>query len=329
MTRPFLLAALVALLPSFALAEEGVRPLTIESTPLRLNVGTQQDKGIGKLVFRGSIRLTSDDKDFGGLSALFVSDDRGHFLAISDVSHWVTGTLGYTDGKLTGASGLQIGPLRDLNGHPLIGKNGDAEGLAVSQAFSTAFVSFERDHRIWGYEIRNNGLDTTPHVLPMPPELKQAPENSGLEGITMLQDGRLLALTESFKDANGNFHGWIVPTGTKGTFEPLALKPRGPFELTDVRELANHDILTLERRFSRIGGIGFEMRRIPAKDVVAGAVLDGEVIADAGMTYVIDNMEGLSVNRGASGETLIYIISDDNFNHPLQQTMLMMFELRE
>lgn len=327
--RRLLAASLLSLVPTLALAEEGARPLTIESTPLRLNVGQAQEKGIGKLIFRGSIRLTSSDKDFGGLSALFVSDDREHFIAISDVSHWVSGTLRYTDGKLTGAGGVAIGPLRDLNGHPLSGKDGDAEGLAISQSFATAFVSFERDHRIWGYEMKGNGLDTTPHVLPTPSELKQAPSNSGLEGITLLRDGRMLALTEAFRDANGNFHGWLIPTGLKGTFEPLSLKPRGPFELTDVRQMPNGDILTLERRFSRLGGIGFEMRRIPEKDVVANAVLDGEVIAEAGMTYEIDNMEGLSVNRGPNGETLIYIISDDNFNHPLQQTMLMMFELRE
>jgi hypothetical protein len=327
MMRAFLLAGVIAFLPSIGFAEEGKRQLTIQSTPLRLNVGQSQEKGIGKLIFRGSIRLTSSDKDFGGLSALHVSDDRTHFLAISDVSHWVTGTLSYTDGKLTGVAGSEIGPLRDLKGHPLEGKDGDAEGVAVSSATLTAYVSFERDHRIWAYDIDNNALDMTPHIVTTPPELSHAPSNSGLEGIALLHDGRLLALTEDFKDSNGNLHGWLIPTGSKGKIEPLALKPRGPYELTDVRELANHDILTLERRFSRMGGVGFEMRRIAAKDVVPGAVLDGEVVADAGMTYVIDNMEGLSVNRGPNGETLIYIISDDNFNHPLQQTMLMMFEL--
>jgi hypothetical protein len=327
--RHLLLATCLAFAPTIARAEEHVRPLTIDSTPLRLNVGQHQDKGIGKLHFRGSLRLTSDDKDFGGLSAIVVSDDREHFLAISDVSHWVTGTLSYTDGKLTGAGGVAIGPLAGLDGRPLTGKDGDAEGLAISPAMATSFVSFERDHRIWAYGFKDNGLDSSPHVVPTPRELARAPANSGLEGITLLHDGRLLALTEEFKDANGNFHGWLIPTGTKGKIEPLALKPRKPFALTDVRQLENGDILTLERRYSPMGGVGFEMRRIPAKEIAPGAVLDGEVIADAGMSYVIDNMEGLSVNRGPKGETLIYIVSDDNFNHPLQQTMLMMFELGE
>ncbi len=329
MKRVLLAAVAFALSTLAAAAEEAARPLTIESTPLRLNVGQTQDKGIGKLIFRGSLRLTSGDKNFGGWSALQVSEDRSHFIAISDEGHWGSGTLQYTDGRLTGVGGTEIGPLRGLDGHPLIGKGaGDAEGFAMAGE-TIGYVSFERDHRIWRYNVRNGGLDTTPQVVTTPPELKQAPENSGLEGIAVLRDGRLLALTEDFKDAHGNFHGWLIPTGGKGKIEPMALKPRAPFELTDVRQLPNGDVLTLERRFSRIGGVGFEMRRIDGKTVKANAVLDGEVIADAGMTYVIDNMEGLSVNRGPNGETLIYIISDDNFNPPLQQTMLMMFELRD
>jgi hypothetical protein len=39
-------------------------------------------------------------------------------------------------------------------------------------------------------------------------------------------------------------------------------------------------------------------------------------------------MEGVSARRGPNGETLVYVVSDDNFNAPLQRTLLMMFELR-
>jgi hypothetical protein len=52
-------------------------------------------------------------------------------------------------------------------------------------------------------------------------------------------------------------------------------------------------------------------------------------VADVGMNFIIDNMEGLSVRKTADGKTLVYAISDDNFNAPLQQTLLMMFELRD
>jgi len=41
----------------------------------------------------------------------------------------------------------------------------------------------------------------------------------------------------------------------------------------------------------------------------------------------IDNMEGIAVRRGTNGETLLYMISDDNFS-ARQRTLLLMFELR-
>jgi hypothetical protein len=47
------------------------------------------------------------------------------------------------------------------------------------------------------------------------------------------------------------------------------------------------------------------------------------------MNFIIDNMEGLSVRTGEDGETLVYVVSDNNFNGPIQQTLLMMFELKD
>jgi hypothetical protein len=30
-----------------------------------------------------------------------------------------------------------------------------------------------------------------------------------------------------------------------------------------------------------------------------------------------------------AGRTLVYVVADDNFNRPLQQTLLMLFELKD
>mgnify|MGYP002139415430 CR=1 FL=1 len=109
----------------------------------------------------------------------------------------------------------------------------------------------------------------------------------------------------------------------------ITLKRRSPFDLTDVRQLANGDVLTLERRFSRTGGVGFEMRRITAKNIGPDAPMEAELLADVGMNFIIDNMEGLSVRTNEDGRTIVYLLSDDNFNAPLQQTLLMMFELKD
>jgi hypothetical protein len=40
----------------------------------------------------------------------------------------------------------------------------------------------------------------------------------------------------------------------------------------------------------------------------------------------VDNLEGVAVTKGARGETLLWLISDDNFN-ALQRNLLLMFEL--
>lgn len=326
MVRMLLAALAVRLFGLEALADdEAPRALTIDARNVAFSTGEDAKSTVGKLVHRGTLRLTSPDTDFGGISGLIVSDDGSRFLAITDVSHWLTGTLQYRDDRLVGVSGGEIGPLLAPDGSILKGKLGDAEGL-VGTLDGEVYVSFEGKHRIWRYPFASEGMRGKPSVVATPAELAGAPPNGGLEGIALLNDGRLLALTESFHDNAGNIRGWVLGTGADPL--PVLLKRRSPFDVTDVRQLANGDVLTLERRFSTFGGVGFEMRRIPSPSFAAGGAMDGEVVADVGMNFMIDNMEALSVRKGASGETLVYIASDDNFNTPLQQTLIMMFELK-
>ncbi len=300
------------------------RPLTLQAKVLAFSTGEDAKQYAGRLHHRGTLKLTSEDADFGGLSGLIVSKDGARFLAITDSSQWLTGTLAYRDGKLAGAKGQRIAPLLALDGQPLSGKRGDAEGLTGSLD-GDVFVSFEREHRIWRYPFGTDGLAAKPSVVKTPAALKQAPDNGGLEGIALLADGRLLALSESYHDDAGNIRGWLIKEGAAA----VTLKRRAPFDLTDVQQLPGGDVLTLERRFNRIGGVGFEVRRIKGADVVADALMDGDVVADVGMNFIIDNMEGLSARTDDDGRTLVYLLSDDNFNPGLQQTLLMMFELKD
>jgi hypothetical protein len=320
-------AAAAALYVFVAMAEpREARPLDVQAKALPFSTGEDAKSSVGKLRHRGTLKLTSDDADFGGISGLIVSEDGVRLLAITDNSNWLTGSLQYRDGKLAGFKGGTIAPLRGLDGGALSGKSGDAEGLTGSLD-GDVFVSFERDHRIWRYAFGKDGLAAKPAAVATPAELKQAPENGGLEGIALLRDGRLLALSESFHDGDGNIRGWLLKDGADP--QALRLKRRAPFDLTDIRQLAGSDVLTLERRFNRVGGVGFEMRRIKGADITSAAILDGEVVADAGMNFIIDNMEGLSVRTDEDGATLVYVVSDDNFNAPVQQTLLMMFELND
>jgi hypothetical protein len=68
------------------------------------------------------------------------------------------------------------------------------------------------------------------------------------------------------------------------------------------------------------------IRSVPLADIVPGAVLEGSKLISADMGFEIDNMEGLSVHRSAKGETVLTLVSDDNFSM-IQRTILLQFTL--
>ena len=119
-----------ALLSAAAIAEETGSDLVIRAKPPLFGVLGPGSASVGELIDRGALSLRSADKRFGGLSGLLVSDDGARFLAITDSSHWITGTLRYEGGLLSDIAGAKIAPLLDLDGKPLKGKRGDAEGIA-------------------------------------------------------------------------------------------------------------------------------------------------------------------------------------------------------
>jgi len=85
-------------------------------------------------------------------------------------------------------------------------------------------------------------------------------------------------------------------------------------------------VLLLERKFAWLGGVGIRIRRIAAAAIRPGATVDGPSIFDADLGQEIDNFEGLDVYVTAAGETVLTLISDDNFL-PIQRTLLMQFTL--
>ncbi len=104
--------------------------------------------------------------------------------------------------------------------------------------------------------------------------------------------------------------------------------PHDPFSVTSAANAPDGGLFLLERRYSLLGGVGMELRHVAASEVHEGARLDGDVLANLSFQDAnIDNMEGIAVRRGPKGETLLYMISDNNFS-PLQRTLLLMFELR-
>lgn len=312
------LGVVLVVLGAAAGEARSAEPLKIAASPVPLDGQHQTLMEVGALRYRGGVRLAADNPNFGGLSALSVSADGTGFTAISDMGYWVRGNLRYDpSGDLAGADSGEIGALRDPRGAPSVGKsNGDAESMA-SDGRGGVLIGFERRHRIWRYPA----LDRRPTEVKAPKGLSEAPANGGLEALARLDDGRYLALSESLP-AEGGTRGWV---GTPGHWAPLTLAVGDGFAATDAAILPGGDAVVLERRFPPIGA---RLIRVPANLLVPGATLKGRELARLEGSSTVDNMEGIAVRRGRYGETLIYLLSDDNFS-ALQRTLLMMFELRE
>lgn len=312
-------------------------PVKIElsSQPIRWNPDNRNDFDAGELEWAGGIEISSDHKRFGGWSGLAVSADGSTLLSVSDEAYWLTAQILYDEkGRLSGIGDGRMAPLRGLDGKPIDGKNyGDAEGLAVSNENplkGDAYVSFERHHRIWRYDLGKDGLTAKPVQLVTERRLGKLPSNEGIEAVsTMLpvtggDNQRLLAISENARDPRGNVRAFLIDGKTVKRFS-LALN--APFRPTDVARLPNGDYLLLERSFSLLAGAGMQLRHIIGSDVRPDALIRSRVLLEANHKRTIDNMEGLSVRKDQKGEIWVYVISDDNFN-PLQRTYLMMFRLK-
>jgi hypothetical protein len=106
----------------------------------------------------------------------------------------------------------------------------------------------------------------------------------------------LVAISERGLDKAGNIKAFLIGGPAPGTF---AVKRRADYDVSDAALLPGGDLLLLERKFDWSVGLGIRMRRIALSDINPGALVDGAVLLEADLGYEIDNMEGLSVHRGA------------------------------
>ena len=100
------------------------------------------------------------------------------------------------------------------------------------------------------------------------------------------------------------------------------------FNPTAMRQLTDGSFLVVERAFDLVRGVRMRLVHFPAGALKPDAIVDSEELARLASPYTVDNMEGLAVTTGERGETLLWIIADDNFN-PLQRNLLMLFELEK
>ncbi|MEX1306321.1 MAG: esterase-like activity of phytase family protein [Rhodovibrionaceae bacterium] len=309
MRLPILLLCLLAL-PAAA------EPIPLTAVGKQLNAEDLQQTRIGKLDWRGTLELGSADSRFGGYSGLLIGADGLDLTAVSDLGHWLSGRLTYDGaGRLTSFTGAEIRPLLGEDGQPLHGKaEGDAEALTRDEQ-GRLLVSFERDHRILAYD----DLGSAGVLLPAPP-IHPKDGNAGLEALeTLPSGGGLLALTESGEAEGGGAFLW-----RDGSWHPLGYRRTRNLSAVGATATPDGTVYLVERSWSLVGGLELRIARLRAAEIQPGAELRPEELAVLRPPLMVDNFEGIAARRTPQGETLLYLLSDDNLN-PVQRSLLSVF----
>ncbi|WP_163155658.1 esterase-like activity of phytase family protein [Bradyrhizobium uaiense] len=288
----------------------------------------------GALEYRSGLILTSSFSGFGGLSALRLDAKGERFIAVSDQGSWFTGRIVYRGREMAGLDDVEAAPLLGADGKPITATRGwyDSESLALDGSF--AYVGLERVNQVLRYDFAKGFTRSRGEVVPLPPAARKLPLNKGLEALVFVPKvmakgqalaGTLIAFSERGLDASGNLIAFLVGGKTPGQF---SVRRTDSFDISDAVLLPSGDLLILERKFSWLGGVGIRIRRLALSDIAPGAVVDGPAIFNADLGNEIDNMEGIDAHVTDEGETVLTMISDDNFSL-IQRNLLLQFTLVE
>jgi hypothetical protein len=303
--------------------EVNARPLPSFDTRDRAHVR------FGSLEYRSGLILTSRFRGFGGLSGLRLDAKGERFIAISDKGTWFTGRIVYNGREMTGLDDVEASPMLGPDGKPITSRGWfDSESIALDG--SMVYVGLERVNQLLRFDFARGFTRAPGEVVPLPPAARKLPFNKGLEALVMVPKGfalagTLLAISERGLDAQGNILAFLVGGKTPGQF---TVRRTDNFDVSDAVLLRSGDLLLLERKFSLLGGIGIRIRRIALASVAPGAVIDGPAIFNADLGNEIDNMEGIDAHVTPDGETVLTMVSDDNFSM-IQRNLLLQFTLVE
>ena len=329
-----------AALPAAAYAQKAVAPDEFTVTaPVAIEVNARpipsfdtRDRSrtrFGALDYRSGLILTSRFRGFGGLSGFRLDAKGERFVAVSDRGGWFTGRIVYQGRAMTGLDEVEAAPLLGPDGKPITARGWyDSEALALDGTL--AYVGIERVHRILRYDFAKGFTRARGEEIPVPPAVRKLPSNKGLEALVVVPKnlplaGTLIGLSERGLDADGNLIGFLIGGKTPGQF---GLRRSLNFDVSDAVLLPSGELLVLERKFSWLAGVGIRIRRIPLKSLAPGAVVDGPSIFEADLGHEVDNMEAIDAHVTPEGETVLTLVSDDNFSL-IQRNLMLQFTLMD
>ena len=312
----------------FSAAAAAPVPIKVKARPIPFFDSSDHARvRFGSLEYRSGLVLTSSFPGFGGLSGLRLDAKGERFIALSDHGSWFTGRIVYQGRAMTGLDDVEAAPMLGPDGKPLAARGWfDTESIALDGSF--VYVGIERVNQVVRFDFAKGFTRSRGEVFPMPPAVKKLPNNKGLEALVFVPkgfalEGTLIAISERGLDREGNLIAFLVGGPTPGQF---SVRRSQNFDISDAVLLPSGELLVLERKFSLLSGVGIRIRRIALKSLAPNAVVDGPAIFEADLGEEIDNMEGIDAFVTPEGETVLTMVSDDNFSL-LQRTLLLQFRL--
>ncbi|WP_171131873.1 MULTISPECIES: esterase-like activity of phytase family protein [unclassified Ruegeria] len=290
------------------------RRLTVQLIAVFLWVGTAWAVEVKTATHLQSYAWRHPADWFGGFSALHISDNGHQMLALSDRALMLTARIKREGDQISAIDVQDQWPVLSSTGQIMKGAAGDSEGLALA-GDGSFFISFEGVHRV----VHFKAPDARSKVLPRPKVFDALSRNGSFESLAIDAQGRLLALTEKSRAANGEI--LVYRWDGQAWSSPFGLPARGKFQPVSADFGPEGRLYVLERAVSVLGF----RSRLRRWDIVDDSPRSEEILFETG-TGTHDNLEGLSVWRDGQDRLRATMISDDNFL-ALQRTELVEYLL--
>lgn len=185
----------------------------------------------------------------------------------------------------------------------------DIESVTRDPATGTYWLGYEQTHTIHRFTIASkaDGLRDLGKEVDWP-------DNSGIEAMVRLDDGRFVLLPEH-QGEGLLFAGDPVDGGKPQTFR-ITVPAKG-FAITGAKQLPDGRLLVLMRKVTlswQIGWPPFESLLAIGDVPKAGGVFAPQIALRLDNVLPRDNYEGLAVREREDGRIDVWIIADDNFS---------------
>ncbi|MCK5810480.1 MAG: esterase-like activity of phytase family protein [Cocleimonas sp.] len=263
------------------------------------------------------------------LSGLAWDGNKQRLYAISDSGYLYHLKITIQQGKLVKAKVLNAYQLRDEKGEPFRGKYRDSEGLTLKRnnkgVVTELIISFERKFRLIRFNLQGQQLGKIrlPKILRNKQHYKS--KNKGLESVTLHpQYGIITAAELPLKTAPKNYQTLY---SSKGKVWHFKLSAHRNSSVTGLETLPNGDVLVLERAYNGLfAAMIISLRQVKLSECnqLRQCKVEDRAVLSSVDGWRVDNFEGLTHYQGNQ----YLMVSDDNEN-PMQNTVLVLFELND